>query len=76
MVGVALDLGVEEVDGGGLGLKELLGVVEVLAGLGDVPCGVIVPLLVWWPATMCRGWRASTLSIASRHVPKPPTTTL
>ena len=46
VVGVALDLGVEKVDGRVLGAQELLGVVEVLAGLGDRALGVVVELLV------------------------------
>ena len=46
MVGVALDLGVEEVDGAALGSEQLLGVVEVLPGLGNRAAGVVVELLV------------------------------
>src|ERR1700748_3552181 len=46
VVWVALNLGVEKVDGGVLGAQELLGVVEVLAGLGDRALGVVVELLV------------------------------
>src|SRR4026209_934060 len=42
MVGVAVDLCVEEVDGGLLGPQELLRVVEVLPGLRDRPRGVVV----------------------------------
>jgi hypothetical protein len=39
-VGVSLDLGVEEADGGVLGPQELVGVVDVLPGLRDGPFGV------------------------------------
>ena len=46
MVGVALDLGVEKVDGGVLGAQQFLGVLEVLAGLGDCALGVVVELPV------------------------------
>ncbi|MDQ1470399.1 MAG: hypothetical protein QOJ99_1879, partial [Bryobacterales bacterium] len=42
VVRVPLDPGVEEVDDGLLGLHEIVGVVEVLPGLGDRAFGVVV----------------------------------
>ena len=50
VVRVALDHRGEEVDGGGFVAKALVGVVEVLAGLGDRPLGVVVEVLVLVPA--------------------------
>src|SRR5262249_54444461 len=46
VVRVALDLRVEEVDRAALGAQQLLGVVEVLPGLGDRALGAVVERLV------------------------------
>jgi hypothetical protein len=46
VVRVALDLGVEEADGGGLTAQERIGVVEVLPRSGDGPLSVVVKLAV------------------------------
>jgi hypothetical protein len=50
MVGVPLDLRVEEVDGGGLGPQELVRVIEVVPGLRDRPLSVVIELAVLVPA--------------------------
>ena len=49
MVRVALDLRVEEVDSALLRPQQLVGVVEPLAGFGDLAVRVVVELLVLMP---------------------------
>src|SRR3954451_4868943 len=46
VIRVALDLGVEEVDGAALAAQELVGVIQVLPGFRDRPLGVVFEPLV------------------------------
>jgi hypothetical protein len=74
VVGVPLDPGVEEVDGGGFGPQELFGVVEVGPGLPDRALRVVALLLgvlAWKPAGLSRrafcGWKATPITARDRE---------